>query len=77
LLPGYKADLIFLDMQQPHLTPCYNQDLLVYAAGGADVHTVIIDGRLVMRDRKILSFDVQATMREVRRLASAVSKHGE
>jgi len=75
LLPGYKADLILLDMRQPHLTPCYNQDLLVYAASGADVHTVIIDGRLVMRKRKILSFDVQATMREVRRLASAISRH--
>ena len=69
LLPGYKADLILLDLQQPHLTPCYNQDLLVYGAGGADVHTVIIDGRLVMEDKKILSFDIQETMREVRRLA--------
>jgi 5-methylthioadenosine/S-adenosylhomocysteine deaminase len=77
LLPGYKADLILLDMQQPRLTPCYNQDLVVYAASGADVHTVIIDGRLVMRDRKILSFDVQETMREVRRLASTVSKYRE
>ncbi len=69
LLPGYKADLILLDLQQPHLTPCYNQDLLVYGASGADVHTVIIDGRLIMEDKKILSFDIQETMREVRRLA--------
>jgi 5-methylthioadenosine/S-adenosylhomocysteine deaminase len=68
LRPGSKADLILLDLQQPHLTPCYNQDLLVYGAGGADVHTVIIDGRLVMEDKKILSFDIQETMREVRRL---------
>jgi 5-methylthioadenosine/S-adenosylhomocysteine deaminase len=69
LEPDYKADLILLDMHQPHLTPCYNQDLLVYAASGADVQSVIIDGRLVMRDKKILSFDVQATMEEVHRLA--------
>jgi len=69
LLPGYKADLILIDMQQPHLTPCYNQDLLVYGASGADVHTVIIDGCVVMQDKKILSFDVEATMLEVRRLA--------
>ena len=74
LLPGYKADLILLDMRQPHLTPCYNQDLLVYAACGADVNTVIIDGRLVMRDKKILSFDVRDTMQEVRKLAEAVRK---
>jgi len=69
LIPGYTADLILLDMHQPHLTPCYNQDLLVYSARGADVQSVIIDGRLVMRDKKILSFDVDDTMREVRRLA--------
>ncbi len=61
-------------MQQPHLSPCYNQDLLVYAASGSDVHSVIIDGRLVMRDKKILSFDVQHTMEEVRKLAEAVIK---
>ncbi len=77
LIPGYRADLILLDLQQPHLTPFYNQDLLVYGASGADVHTVIIDGRLVMRDKKILSFDVQATMQEVRRLAGAICEHRE
>ena len=74
LIPGYKADLILLDMRQPHLTPCYNQDLLVYSAGGSDVKTVIIDGCLVMRDKKILSFDVEETMLEVRRLASAIRR---
>ena len=73
LSPGYKADLILLDLQQPRLTPCYNQDLLVYAASGGDVHTVIINGRLVMLDKKILSFDVQATMVEVRRLADKIT----
>jgi len=74
LLPGFKADLILIDMQQPHLSPCYNQDLLVYAASGADVRSVIIDGHLVMRDKKILSFDIQDTMREVRRLAETVMR---
>lgn len=72
LLPGYKADLLLLDTRQPHLTPCYNQDLLVYAACGADVNSVIIDGRLVMRDKKILSFDVRETMWEVRKLAEKI-----
>jgi 5-methylthioadenosine/S-adenosylhomocysteine deaminase len=74
LIPGYKADLILLDLQQPHLTPCYNQDLLVYSASGADVHTVIIDGRMVMHDKRILSFDVEETMEEVRRLAGEITE---
>lgn len=72
LTPGCKADLILLNMRQPHLTPCYNQDLLVYSAGGGDVQTVIIDGCIVMRDKKILSFDVEETMLEVRRLAEDI-----
>jgi 5-methylthioadenosine/S-adenosylhomocysteine deaminase len=76
LLPGYKADLILLDMQQPHLTPFYNQDLLIYAASGPDVYTVIIDGHLVMQDKIILSFDVQATMAEVRKSADKIIKQG-
>lgn len=76
LLPGYKADLILLNLQQPHLAPCYSQDLLVYGASGADVHTVIIDGRLVMRDKKLFSINIQETMQEVRRLASTIKKHG-
>ncbi len=71
---GYKADLILLAVQ-PHLSP--GEQLLVAAATGAAVHSVIIDGRLIMHERKILSFDLEDTMREVRRLAGqlAGSRH--
>lgn len=72
LAPGCKADCILLDMRQPHLTPCYNQDLLVYGASGADVTTVIIDGRLVMHEKELLSLDLSFTMAEVHRLANTV-----
>jgi 5-methylthioadenosine/S-adenosylhomocysteine deaminase len=69
LLPGKKADIILLNLRRPNLQPFYHPDLLVYAASGADVSTVIINGKLVMQDRKILTFDVEETMAEVRRLA--------
>ncbi|MFH2121945.1 MAG: amidohydrolase [Pseudomonadota bacterium] len=72
LLPGYKADCILVDMQQPHLTPWYNQDLLVYGANGADVHSVIIDGRLIMHNKELLDFNIQQTMEEVNRLAATI-----
>ncbi len=65
LEPGKKADIAILDLNKPHLTPFYNPDVLVYAACGADVRDVLIDGQLVMRDREILSFDVQETMNRV------------
>jgi 5-methylthioadenosine/S-adenosylhomocysteine deaminase len=45
---------------------------LVYAARGSDVTTVIIDGRCVVRDRRILTFDVEAAMEDVNRLARGI-----
>jgi len=72
LSPGKKADIILLDLMQPHLQPFYHPDLLVYAASGADVSTVIIDGKLVMRHRKILTFDADQAMAKVRKLAESL-----
>ena len=54
LAPGRKADLIILDLNQPHLTPLYNiPSHLVYAARGADVIHSVINGRVVMRNRRL------------------------
>jgi 5-methylthioadenosine/S-adenosylhomocysteine deaminase len=70
---GKQADLIILDTRKPHLTPMYHPaSHLVYAARGSDVSTVLIDGRIVMRDRRILTFDAEAAMDEVNRLAFAI-----
>lgn len=75
LAPGTRADCILIDLQAPHLTPFYNQDLLVYGARGADVTTSIINGQLVMRNRRILNFDLQETMDKVTQLAQGVRKN--
>ena len=52
---GKKADLIFINTNKTHLYPendlCSN---LVYSANGADVDTVIIDGKIIMKNRKLL-----------------------
>jgi 5-methylthioadenosine/S-adenosylhomocysteine deaminase len=45
---------------------------LVYAAKGSDVTTVIINGRVVMEDGRVLTFDVEQAMAEVNRLALQV-----
>ncbi|RUM46737.1 MAG: amidohydrolase [Desulfocapsa sp.] len=66
---GCLADIILLDMAQPHLQPCYSQDFLSYNTAGSDVNTVIIDGKIILQDRKFLSFDVEQCMAEVRTLA--------
>ena len=69
LEPGKKADIILIDCRQPHLQPFYHPGNLVYAANGGDVATVIIDGKLVMQNRKILTFDVEEVLTKVRALA--------
>jgi len=74
LAVGMPADVILIDVDQPHLTPFYSVDNLVYAAGGADVKSVIINGRLVMADRKILTFDVAEAMEMVAGMAAEVRK---
>ncbi len=58
LAPGKQADLIVLNLRQPHLTPLYNLvSHLVYAARGADVIHSFIAGRQVMRHRQLLTID--------------------
>ena len=73
LTPGRKADLVVLDLNQPHLTPLYDPySHLVYAAGGADVQTVMVNGRLVVQDRRVLTFDLEETMARARELAQGI-----
>jgi len=66
---GKKADLILIDTATPRLSPFYNQNLLVYAASGSDVVTVIIDGKIVMHERQIRSFDLEEVYHQVGRFS--------
>ncbi|MCL4502950.1 MAG: amidohydrolase [Deltaproteobacteria bacterium] len=71
--PGLKADVLVLDLDQPHLTPLYDPySHLVYAAGGGDVQTVVVHGQVVVQDRRILSFDLEETLAKTRELAKAL-----
>lgn len=56
LEPGKKADVIVVNMQQPHLAPFFMPvHRLIYEASGQDVSTVIVDGKILMQDRKVVS----------------------
>jgi len=70
---GKCADIIIVDTNQPHMTPCYDPySLLVYAAKGSDVSTVIIGGNIVMKDRDIVTFNVKEAQASVNRIASHI-----
>jgi len=73
IAPGKEADIILVDMNKPHLTPCYNPfSALVYAACGADVAVSIIQGRIVMKDRQISTIALNALLEEVRGIAQRI-----
>ena len=56
LEPGKKADLILIGLDEPNAVPMYDiYAQLAYALKASDVETVIIGGRVVMRDRKLLT----------------------
>jgi len=60
-----RADLILISFRNPHLVPAYNPiSHLVYAATGSDVDTVIIDGRVIMKNRRVLTLDEEKVIRE-------------
>jgi 5-methylthioadenosine/S-adenosylhomocysteine deaminase len=67
---GKQADLIIVGLNKPHLTPVYNIcSHLVYAASGADVQTSIINGKIVMKDRRLLTVDLEEVMDTVTRIS--------
>ncbi len=71
LAVGKKADLIVLDLDQPHLIPLYNvPSHLVYAARGGDVLHSVINGQVVMRDRRLLSLDEEDILASMRTTAA-------
>lgn len=69
IAPGAPADLIAVDMDQPHLWPTQNAvNTLVESASGRDVVHMIVDGRLVMEDRQVLTLDERAILAQARAL---------
>ncbi len=58
LAPGYQADLIVIDANQPHFQPVHSiAAALIWSTGPADVRDVMVAGRWLMRDRQLLTLD--------------------
>ncbi|WZL72545.1 amidohydrolase family protein [Clostridiaceae bacterium 35-E11] len=62
---GKKADVITINMQQPHLTPNFMYvHRLIYQAVANDVDNVIVDGKIMMKDRQVLTVDEKQVLEE-------------
>ncbi|WP_328746499.1 amidohydrolase [Streptomyces sp. NBC_00285] len=63
---GRRADIILVDLTGPHTQPVHDlAATLVHSARSCDVRTTIVDGRVLMRDRELLTIDVAAVVREL------------
>jgi 5-methylthioadenosine/S-adenosylhomocysteine deaminase len=70
---GKRADVVVVSMESARQTPIYDPvSHLVYASRGDDVRTVIVNGRVLMLDRKMLTLDESAVLAEARKIADAV-----
>lgn len=70
---GKIADIILIDLRKPHLVPLYNiYSHLVYSAGGSEVDTVIINGKLIMENRKIFTVDEDEVMDKANHFAKGI-----
>jgi 5-methylthioadenosine/S-adenosylhomocysteine deaminase len=73
LEPGKRADVIVVGTNRARQTPLYDPiSQLVYATHGDDVKTTIVNGRVLMRDRKVATLDEPAVLADARRLAGQV-----
>jgi 5-methylthioadenosine/S-adenosylhomocysteine deaminase len=65
LAPGYKADLVFLDLANINWIPLNNAvNALVHTEDGSAVHSVMIGGRMVVENRKLLNVDLAKLARD-------------
>jgi 5-methylthioadenosine/S-adenosylhomocysteine deaminase len=71
---GKKADLILIGLDEPNAVPMYDvYAQIAYSLKASDVETVMIGGKLVMRDRKLLTVDEKAAMAKAREYQKSVA----
>ncbi|NEN86935.1 amidohydrolase family protein [Paenibacillus elgii] len=75
---GKKADLILIDIDQPHISPSHSLiNMIVESVTSRDVEDVIIDGKLVMKQREVLTLDEERILYEsAQRMKSTAEKAG-
>lgn len=73
LTAGKRADLLQVSLENLHFTPLYDViSHLVYIADEQDVVTTIVEGKVLMRDRKVLTVDEARVRREGAALAAKI-----
>ncbi len=72
---GKQADIIIIDTDSPHLIPMYNPvSHIVYSSTGSDVRDVLVAGKIIVKDKTILSLDIDDIMDKVNLLGAQIKK---
>jgi 5-methylthioadenosine/S-adenosylhomocysteine deaminase len=72
---GKKADVVLISLDEPNAVPMYDiYSQIAYSLKASDVETLIIGGRVVMRDRKLLTVDEPAVIDKAREYGASVKK---
>ena len=75
LTKGLRADLIQVSFDDVHFVPTYDvMSHLVYVADEQDVNSVVVDGKVLMRDGELLTIDTERVRREANELAGRIQK---
>ena len=78
LRPGYDADIIFMDLNGPHLTPTREDNLvenLIWCANGSEVKHVIANGEILMEDGNFMTLDDEKIKAQVEQLSALMIEH--
>src|SRR5580658_3071019 len=74
LEPGRKADIILISLDEPNAVPMFDiYAQLAYALKASDVETVVIGGKVVMRDRKLLTVNEEQAIQKAREYKKTIA----
>ncbi len=75
LEPGKRADVVLVDVSAPEAQPLYDiYSQLVYALSGSAVRTVVVDGRVILRERRSLTLDESDVLAHAREQQARIRK---
>jgi 5-methylthioadenosine/S-adenosylhomocysteine deaminase len=75
LAPGYEADIVFLRLDSPHFVPLRSPLIqMVFGESGASVQTVMIGGRIVFDDGRLLTLDEPSLRRQAQEAAERLDR---
>lgn len=80
LEPGKQADFIAVDLNIPSMQPVFTYPMrnivpnLVYSARGHEVRLSVVDGKIIMRDGKVLAVDEDELMRDMQKYPEELGK---